>query len=296
MAGRNKSCLMRGNPLAPKGTPQTGSTDEHIVPVWVQEYFKIAGQQITPLLVRSVDLKPLDTRRHVLGAFKAGGVCELCNGGWMDKLERAAKPIVVALVEGTRTFQDLTDNERTILARWTLKTVAVLNRSSIYGKKSFEDARIVPDMHLRILASGMMPTDVLVVGSIYTAATGKDFNFLQNAYWSAPKNSAPLLKEHRDDSYKIGLRFGRLILIVGYYPSDEYAYGINSKACSPVWSRRRVAPVDHLWDDQVRSMSPELEAPMRNISVLSHAWLSIIDSMVIGKVQGMNGLIRPWWS
>jgi hypothetical protein len=292
MAAKNKSCLMCGNDLEPRGTPKTGSTNEDIVPVWMQKYLDIAGNPVTPLLVRSSDGAPLDVRRHVIGSFLAGGVCELCNGGWMSELENAAKPVLTALIDRSRDF-DLSDDERLILARWTLKTAAVLNRSSIYGNRSYEDSRMVPDVHIRILAAGMMPSDVMVAATIYTAASAQKFNFLQNAYWGAPQNSAPLLLEHRNASYKIGLRFGPLILIAAYYPSSDYAYGINSKAFFPIWSKRRIAPVDHLWDDTgLKSMSPEIEAPMRNVSVISLAWLSIVDSMVMARVQNMNGLIR----
>jgi hypothetical protein len=281
-------CLFCGQAHQPKTvSTKATATDEDIVPRWLQKYLGIENEIVTPMLVRSKDLAPLHIRQHVVSAFKAGGVCSGCNGGWMSDLENAAKPILIALIEGTRFFPDLAQGERYTIARWTMKTVAALNRSSTYANRDDEIARRVPDEHLRCLAAGNLPPEVLVVGTIHTDFN-KRFDFLQFARWGNPKNSIPLQEEHRNRSYKIALSFGQLILIVAYYPSDDYAYAINQKGCFPIWSNRRVVPFNHIWDDsESRSLSPRLEVPLRNIWVVSHTWQRLVDNMAFTR------FIRP---
>jgi hypothetical protein len=207
----------------------------------------------------------------------------------MSKLEVDAKPILIALIEGSRSFHDLNDDERFLLARWTLKTAATLNRSSIYGDPRKEGARFVPDAHLRTLKAGMLPDDVLIVGTIYRQFR-KRFDFLQNAVWTNPQNSIRLENEHRNYSYKIGLSFGQLIVIVAY-PSSDYIYGINTQAHFPVWSGRRIVPINHIWDaSPARSLSPQLEVPMRNISVISHTWQRLVDNVAFTRLINPYGV------
>jgi hypothetical protein len=282
---RQKTCFFCGHQLqTKKAQAPTSSTHEHIVPDWLQTYLRIKSETVVPLLVRTKDFAPLDVRRHHFAAFKAGGVCKGCNGGWMHELENQAKPILIALIEGTRSFSSLTGVERFIIARWTLKTVAVLNRTSSYGNRN-ESARPIPDQHLQILQAGEMPSDVLVVATIQPNPD-KRFDFLQFACWQNPPNGLRLEEDHCKRSYKVALSFGQLILIAAYYPSNDYAYGMNSKFCFEMWARRRVIHFDDFWNEKPpsKSLSFRLEVPMRNIYVLSHAWLSILGNTLTTRL------------
>lgn len=275
-----KTCLFCGKELKPRSVDSMAeSTDEHIFPKWLQGYLHLENLPVNPIIVRSTDLKTIDERRHSFQAFKAGGVCRGCNGGWMSNLENQVKPILIALIERTRDFHTLTDAERFIVARWTLKTAASLNRSSSYGKETYEHARVVPHDHLRALANGEMPEDVIVVGTIYQFRR-KRADFLQHATWANPQNSIPLRAEDRNTSYKIGLSFGQLILIAAYYPSPDYHYSINSHGLFPIWSKRRVVPINHIWQDQPgQSLSFEIEVAMHNLTLVSHIWQKLVDNV-----------------
>ena len=278
-----RACLFCGKSLRSK-TASAGAidTNEHIVPQWLQKYLGIEGDIIKPLLVRKIDSQPVHVREHVFGSFKSGRVCAECNGGWMCELENSEKPILISMIEGTLMFQELRRDESIIIARWTLKTAAALNRSSIYGDPKQKDSRPVADHHLRQLAYGGMPPDVLVVGTTYSPE--KPFDFLQNAEWRNPKNSIPLPEAHRIGNYKIALSFGKLILIAAYYPSNDYAYVVNSGGMTPIWSERRIVDYKHIWDDSYsKMMSPRLEVPMRNINVVSHTWQTLVDNMAFTR-------------
>lgn len=285
------TCLFCGQEFQSRSVnPKAKPTNEDIVPIWLQKYLDVQKQPVTPLLVRSKDLQPIDFRQHTISSFKAGGVCAGCNNEWMSALESDVKPILIALIDGSRSFNDLNEDERFSLGRWTLKTAATLNRSSIYGDPRKENSRFVPDAHLRTLKAGMMPADVLIVGTIYRQFS-KRFDFLQNAVWTNPQNSIRLKEAHRNQSYKIGLSFGQLILIAAYYPSSDYIYGINTQAHFPVWSRRRIVPINHIWDDApARSLSPHLEVPMKNISVVSETWQRLVDNVAFTSLTDPLGL------
>jgi hypothetical protein len=285
LSQRQKTCFFCRRQLqAKKAQTPASSADEHIVPDWLQAYLCIKSETVVPLLVRTKDFAPLDERRHHFAAFKAGGVCRGCNGGWMRELENQAKPILIALIEGARPFSTLTDLERFTVARWTLKTVAVLNRTSSYGNRG-GSARPIPDEHLQELQTGGMPSDVLVVAAM-RANPDKPFDFLQFASWQNPPNGLPLEEDHCRRSYKVALSFGQLILITAYYPSSDYAYGMNRKFCFEMWAKRRVIHFDDFWDDKPTSisLSLQLEVPMRNIYVFSHAWIAVVGNTLTTRL------------
>jgi hypothetical protein len=285
MAGaRNKSCLFCGNALQPKGSPHAGNTDEHVIPNWLQEHLGVKSNLVTPMRVRTDNRRIIDVRRHVMGAFVAGSVCSDCNHGWMSTLENEVKPVLIRLLDHPIHLETLQDLERFTLARWTLKTAAVLNRCSTYGSSNDEIGRPVPDQHMRTLASGKLPNDVLVVAAGYRSA--KTVDFLQYATWTNPANSVPLRREDRDLSYKIALSFRDLVLLAAYYPSADYAYGINSHHYIPLWTGgRRVIPIDHLMDESpTKSSSRQLELLLRNVSVVSHTWLKLVENVAFTRL------------
>ena len=131
---------------------------------------------------------------------------------------------------------------------------------------------------MRILVSGGLPEDIVVVGAGFRS--NKAFDFLQYALWTAPANSMPLRIEDRDASYKIALSFRDLVLMVAYFPSSDYAYGINTHHYVPLWAgSRRLVPIDHLMDDSpANSGTPHLEGLLRNISVISSTFLTLIET------------------
>jgi hypothetical protein len=209
---RQRACLLCGDLLQSKRSAQNAKSDEHIIPAWLQKHLGIVGDPVTPVRVRTEDRRIIDGRRHVIGAFKAGTVCYDCNHGWMASLEVEAKPILCHLIARTQQFETLSENDRLIVARWTLKTAAVLNRCSTYGNPADEEAHPVPDRHMRILASGIVPPDVLVLGAGYQS--NKAFDFLQFGTWTSPVNSIPLRQQDLDATYKIALSFRDLVLPV----------------------------------------------------------------------------------
>jgi hypothetical protein len=283
-SARNKSCLFCGNVLQPKGNAHRAKTDEHVFPDWLQEHLGVKGSVVTPMRVRSDNRQIIDMRQHVMGAFVAGSVCSNCNHGWMSMLENEVKRILPRLIDDPIQLETLTDLERFTLARWTVKTAAVLNRCSTHGSSNDEISRPVPDQHMRTLVSGEVSNDVLVIGAGYQSS--KSVDFLQYAIWTNPVNSIPLRREDRELSYKIALSFRDLVLIVVYYPSANYAYGINSHHYVPLWTgSRRVIPIDHLMDESPpKSSSPQLEFLLRNVEAVSHTWLALVENVAFTRL------------
>ena len=199
-------------------------------------------------------------------------------------LENEVKRILPRLIDDPIQLETLTDLERFTLARWTVKTAAVLNRCSTHGSSNDEISRPVPDQHMRTLVSGEVSNDVLVIGAGYQSS--KSVDFLQYAIWTNPVNSIPLRREDRELSYKIALSFRDLVLIVVYYPSANYAYGINSHHYVPLWTgSRRVIPIDHLMDESPpKSSSPQLEFLLRNVEAVSHTWLALVENVAFTRL------------
>jgi hypothetical protein len=192
--------------------------------------------------------------------------------------------ILIRLIGDPRLLEALTHEERLTVARWALKTAAALNGCSTYGTSGDGIGRPVPDEHMRTLARGGLPHGVLVVGAGCQLAKAVDF--LQYALWTHPANSIPLDEKDLVRSYKIALSFRDLVLMVAYYPSTNYAYGINTHHYVPLWTgTRRLLPINHLMDDSpAKSATPHLEGLLRNISVVSLIWLEFVENLVFTRL------------
>jgi hypothetical protein len=273
---RQKSCLFCGCTLRSKKTKTGGKTDEHIIPKWLMDHLGIGNMTITPTVKETTSGRIVEVRKHAVSSLIAGTVCGACNAGWMSRLEGDAKPILTRLIEDPHRLAELDVDQRTVIARWTLKTVAVLNRASTYGNPAADEGHHVPDEHLRAVMNYEIPHRVVVVGGGYDSS--KPFDWLQFATWLVGFSRMPLQPEDGDRSYKIALSFRDLLLAVVYYPSEEYRYGVSQGLYSPLWESggdivQVPAPLSDL---PMQSNSPALEGFLRNIILLSKTWLELV--------------------
>jgi hypothetical protein len=68
-------------------------------------------------------------------AYKLPEVCVSCNGGWMSRLEQAARLLIVGLLEGRS--KELTPYDQFVLSTWMIKTCLTYDAS--------RDPRYVPE-------------------------------------------------------------------------------------------------------------------------------------------------------
>jgi len=271
-----RKCLFCGRVLHPSRVKNKGKSEEHIIPQWLMDHLGIRRLSVSPMRVHAATRRIMDVRQHQPDAMKSGAVCGACNNGWMSDLEVAVRPILIWLMADPHQLTTLTQDEKTIVARWMFKTVAALNRASTYGDPRNKDARSVPNHHLRLIASGQLPQDVVVVGGGY--ASQRPLDWLQYAMWSAPQG-VPLKENDRERSYKIGIAFRDLVLAVAYYPSAEYRYSGVRTLHIPLWAGKRgiVLFLDELIDaTPPKSTSPQLELFLRNLFLVSMTWLTMV--------------------
>ena len=99
-------------------------SDEHVIPKWLLEHLELpADDQLFQGVASSATEELLQPPRvHSTFNFVQGHVCEECNNGWMCRLEAAAKPILIPLIDGHRTIESLTVAEANIVGKWAAKT------------------------------------------------------------------------------------------------------------------------------------------------------------------------------
>ncbi len=281
---RQKSCLFCGCTLRSKKTKAVGKSNEHIIPGWLMDYLGVREMAVTPTLTEVASGRIVDIRKHAVSAFVAGTVCGTCNNGWMSDLEGDVKPVLIPLIEDPRRLETLNGKQRVLVARWALKTAAMLNRASSYGTPGRPLSRPVPEDHLREIVHGRFPSGVLVVGCGY--APSKPLDWVQFGTWISPSNSIPLREEDRNRSYKIALAFLDLVLAVVYFPSAEYHYAVIEGPYVPLWiGDRGFIPIPRQLDDSPPvSDSPVLEGLLRNIFVLSKTWVELVGNLSLTRL------------
>ena len=104
-------------------------SDEHIFPKWLQEQFPKRHSMTVHTLTRpEQNESPVDAKMQERIAVRKAdpydiqvrNVCEGCNNGWMSELQNLTKPLIEEIATGH--LRDLSDEERTIVARWAAMT------------------------------------------------------------------------------------------------------------------------------------------------------------------------------
>lgn len=121
---------------------------EHVIPQWLINHLNSSDNTLTQGVAHGVEGKVLEVRLHDMMSYVQGKVCEECNTGWMSKLESAAKPILLPLIEGGKSLSDLSNEQRVLISRGAVKTAYVVSATAPKG------SNINPE-HMRHIAGGL---------------------------------------------------------------------------------------------------------------------------------------------
>lgn len=227
-----RKCIFCGNPL-------TGvRAKEHAIPKWLMEYLGIGEEELDLAVAQSADDLVTNSRRHTAETFVEGRVCEDCNNGWMSTLETEAMPILKPLIDGALLLLNISNTERTIVARWATKTAYVMSHAAPLGK--------TPDpSHTRYMKenAGAVPPRVEVFG--FQTISNVGFAQIQRNHWphltdTPYKGTAP-----PDGTYKTAMQFRCLMLLVAHWSAPNSELMIAAGIHIPLWPLRPVNLAHH---------------------------------------------------
>ena len=233
-----RTCIFCDGPLA------GNRAEEHAIPRWLMEFLGLTDGKIYLAVAHSQDNAILKDRTHAAGNFVEGRVCEGCNNGWMNDLERQTKELLKPLIQGTTNLLSLSDDERATLAKWATKTGFVISHASPLKKTP-------PSSHMRYMKdhAGDVPPRVEVFGQQFLSTL--DFNQIQRNQWPhiaagpPPKDPAP-----PDGTYKIAFHFRSLMLLVAHWAEPNSTPMISAGIHIPLW------PVNKLHVTYHRQLPP----------------------------------------
>jgi len=207
------------------------------VPKWLLHYLDVPPHDKTyQVVVDAASGNVIKDSKISSFKFLEPRICMLeCNNGWMSRLEKTAKPILIQLMENTRQLASLSDVERTIVARWTTKTAFMHSCASLFE-------RPVQPAHLRALNSdaGLPPEGLVVVG--YQGAYTRGSSHLLGGPWFhavPPPAVPPAVGEVPRDAYKLGLQFKHLYLVTAFWPKTNTQYALAHNIHVPIWPIRK---------------------------------------------------------
>lgn len=228
-------CLFCEEPLH-SGT----RSKEHVLPRWLLREFGVEDSMIEPTWMDARNkFKPRNQRRQVASSLVHGHVCGSCNNGWMSALEVAVTSTLLDLARGRNTVDQLDPTQRVTLARWAVKTAAVLNRSS-----NFYDMVTQPQA-----ASAMterLGPGIVVVGRQLTSDPPTPLTWNQTPgigqIMKPPATSDDDLRAQIESAWRIVLGVGRLLLLVAFMPpSTDWQFCYEQTMHQPIW------PLDGVW-------------------------------------------------
>lgn len=210
----NRACIFCGEPA---------DSDEHLLPAWLQ---RVLPSDEPLLHYRQIGSDESERHEWMKRPFreKAGGVCDICNTGWMSRLESAAKPILTPAIRRTGMPLLLTASEQRIAAAWAVKTVLVFQGS--------HGGSIAPPLHAYHLCDRQEPPEQVVVwvGSNYAGRDG-------DAAASYVQRPLSVLMEGAEDDrvrefgYASFLAVGGLsFFVIGHRYGNRVEFRLNSMA------------------------------------------------------------------
>jgi hypothetical protein len=106
------------------GVELTGEvvTLEHALPQWLAKEIELPGVSLKHFLHDETKTEDKLLRSYKLNTFGSKKVCDVCNNGWMSRLETEAKPYILELMHQKTSILSLSDGARQILSRWAVKT------------------------------------------------------------------------------------------------------------------------------------------------------------------------------
>jgi len=252
--GYDEGLLKRGATLAPRveeGVPfcwmcsRTSGTraKEHIFALSLIRQLGAEGELHRATHMPIIGDIPISARGPFpIEQMLAGEVCKACNGGWMSTLEVAALPILAPAGPAT----PLTRADQVVLARWFLKTAAVLNSSQNY--------RLMLPAPVRHSAAADPHPDVKVFLGRRPPGNGM-FAFAQQAgvtFSFAPTGSQAEVQALMAKGYACAIGVNDLVGIVAYAPPGGWA--VPSVENVQIWpageeqSRAELPLIDNLFE------------------------------------------------
>lgn len=222
---------------------------EDVFPRWIAEKLAYYARQHHPGSVASYvnytvgRLGDLGTERviperttgAVPTAFHLPDVCLECNGGWMGRLEEAARLVMVGLIEGKPKL--LAPYDQFVLAMWTIKTSLTYDAA--------RETRLIPEAFgtRRLHNLGFpLPTTHVVIG--HDPDHAQDGSLVHARQELNDASTAAVREVSRDaHAVQIGFQFDHLILkaIINYgedvVANSEWVVGVvlDSPYLQQVW-------------------------------------------------------------
>jgi hypothetical protein len=109
------------------GCGNNAATAEDIVPVWLANLIKKSDLNLKLYSADAIDDQKQLLRQHPLNRFLVNNVCAACNNGWMSRLEKQAKPLLLKLMNEVGSVGSLTPNEKMTVSRWLMKTAFMIS-------------------------------------------------------------------------------------------------------------------------------------------------------------------------
>ncbi len=196
---------------------------EHIWPRWLQ--IEIGGNTkgvFKGSHISLVSQTELSTRTQVGETLVFGSVCNVCNNGWMSKLESDCKPIIKLLLNDFKNILQLTKIQQQILSLWAFKTALMINAGSNYRK-------IISEEHYKhIYNYRTLPKNIKV--DLCKIKESKELSWRQSqvSFGLIPKSQHDSYNDLLSKSYKISMQIKSFGIRLVYFPqAKESGYSIK---------------------------------------------------------------------
>ena len=137
----------------------------------------------------------------------------------MSVLESEVMPVLKPFIDGPENLYACGGEQAAIIGRWAAKTAYMVNSASSYPLK-------VPQQHRSSILKGIVPPDVFVFVFPFSA---EEIQWSQHTEWqflNAREEDLPTEALLEERTYKIGIRFRHLSLMVVWNGLPEWTVAV----------------------------------------------------------------------
>ncbi|RYZ89288.1 MAG: hypothetical protein EOP04_07240 [Proteobacteria bacterium] len=161
-------------------------------------------------------------RRHTLNQLLAGEVCQRCNNGWIDVVDRKVEDVIFLLATGERGLESLTPEETINLSWWALKTVCTHHLTDEPSRR-----HIPMQIYAAAMARKDFPPETLVIASTFSDLFGVGVASI--AAWPIFPSSGNITVQPDEisfdpygGSFKVAIQYRNFLILVAHLENEKY--------------------------------------------------------------------------
>lgn len=197
---------------------KTKRAKEHVLRLKMLKQLGHEKQMLNPSLTDRYG-RLVSQRFHAADNLLAGDVCEHCNSGWINDLDKKVEPLLLNLSRSEILVTELKPEEKMSLSWWCLKTACTFTLT-----ERPERRHIKKSIYNSAMNQEVFPEEIVVVGSNFNSEKGA---YAVNVDMWEIGFKDDYIQQEDYNGFKIGIQYDNLLLLAAHFSRPGFSMHLN---------------------------------------------------------------------